>query len=140
MTTLPDFYTYVKVIADSDGKVIRDGEEVSAPAKVTIRYVVVNDSHKAAGPWFVVGWLKRNGVQVHPLGQNTPVIPLQSITVQPNTVWKKEWVVTESQDAEALYVATMAGDFGAFMPNEEDEKNNSGKMTFLIRRPLPDPK
>jgi hypothetical protein len=139
MTALPDFYTYIKVIEANSGMVIRDGGEVNSPAKVTVRYVVVNDSHKVAGPWPVLGRLRRDGIELHPAGK-VSVVPLESITVQPNTVWKKEWVVTEADGADASFVATMSGDpsiFGTAAPNEEDEKNNTAKMSFSIHPPVP---
>jgi hypothetical protein len=132
MTSRPDFHSYVKVILDDTGAVIPDGGSVTVPAKVIVRYVVVNDSHKTAGPWLVTGGLKHNGITVNPTGKTTGVVPVQNVTLQPDTVWKKEWKVT----AQGNYVANIFS-IGSFDgPPEEDSKNNIGKMSFSID-PLP---
>jgi hypothetical protein len=131
MAQLPDVQCWVKAVLDSNGKVIPNGDTVAAPAKVVVRYVVANDSHKAAGPLTVVGTLRRNGVQVTPPGMTT-VVPVQQITVQPDNIWKKEWPVTE----EGNYVASILGDYGhgGGFVNEEDEANNLGTTKFSITK------
>jgi hypothetical protein len=131
MTSRPDFHSYVKVISEDTGAVIPDGGSVTAPAKVIVRYVVVNDSHKTAGPWLVVGGLKHDGVTVNPQGKTNGVVPPQNVTLEPDKVWKKEWKVT----GQGLYVANI-GSFSLAGPPEEDCKNNLGKMSFSID-PLP---
>lgn len=129
MAQLPDVYCWIKVIDEGSGKAQPDGVQLQPPGKLTVRYSVANDSHKAAGPLWVVGALRRNGVKVTPGGQSN-VVPAQQITVQPGQVWSKEYLVSESDWAD--YVATMLGDVGGLV-NEEDEKNNQAKRTFSFQ-------
>jgi subtilase family serine protease len=123
----PDINCWVKLITPDNGSVIRDdGGIVDRGRTVVIRYVVANDSHVPAGPLTVVGVLFKDGVRVKPPASSN-VVPPQQITVQPNTIWKREWTV----DAEGNYDATMLVDVGN-MVNEEDEKNNRGQRSFSI--------
>lgn len=133
MTQLTDVNCSIKIINDLTGKVVPDGEDIPAPGKAIVRYVVANDSHKPAGPLFVVGALHRNGVKIQPGGQSN-VIPAQQITLQPNQIWKQEYAVTESDYGVVQYVAKILGDVGGFV-NEEDEANNQAKRSFGFYRP-----
>lgn len=132
MAQLPDVYCWIKVIDDATGKTLADGGEIFSPGKAIIRYVVANDSNKPAGPLTVVGTLYRNGVKVMPGGQPN-VVPAQQITLQPNQIWKKEYVVSELSSL-VPYVAKLLGDVGNFV-NEEDEANNQTKKSFSFYQP-----
>ena len=127
MAQLPDVYCWIKVIDDATGKVLSDGGEIFPGRKAIVRYVVTNDSNKQIGPLTVVGTLYRNGVKITPNGQPN-VVPAQQITLQPNQIWKKEYVVSESGSL-VPYVAKIFGDVGGFV-NEEDEANNQAQRSF----------
>lgn len=129
MTQLPDVFCWIKVVDDATGKELLDG--MSEPdRKLTVRYSVANDSHKAAGPLSVVGSLRRNGVKITIPG-SANVVPLQNITVQPGQVWTKEFPVSES--GNATYAAALIADVGNMSANEENETNNVAKSTFLVQ-------
>ena len=128
MAGLSDVYCWVKLLNVLTDKVIPEGGVAYAGTAVVVRYVVANDSNKAAGPLTVVGSLYRNGVRVQPSGQPN-VVPAQTITVQPNQIWKKEYTVTEPDAVN--YVAKIFGDVGNFV-NEEDEANNQGQKAFAF--------
>jgi hypothetical protein len=129
MADLPDIYCWVKVLTVPSDKAIKEGEWINSPGKAVVRYVVANDSGLPAGPLMVFGTLSRNGVAVKPAG--LPVVPAQTITVQPNQIWKKEYTVNES-DPSVDYVAKLFGDvsFGGGAVVEEDETNNRGQRSF----------
>jgi hypothetical protein len=128
---LPDIFCWVKAIDAANDKVLPDGGVASPPGTtVIVRYCVANDSHKAAGPFYVVGVLSRDGVKVTPGGEPN-VVPAQMITVQPETVWVREYTVHESVAGEHEYMATILGDI-AGMVNEEDEKNNVATRQFAV--------
>jgi hypothetical protein len=69
-----------------------------------------------------VGSLFRNNVKVTPGGQPN-VVPAQTIMVQPGTVWVREFTVSETNYGTASYKASILGDVGNLV-NEEDEGNN----------------
>lgn len=131
---LPDIYCWVKVLLTATDKVVPDGAVIQVPGSALVRYVVANDSNKAAGPLTIVGVLDRNGVRVKPAGQPN-VVPAQTITVQPNQIWKKEYTVNETNGG-TQYVAKILGDIGKFV-NEEDETNNAGQGSFSFVVPPP---
>jgi hypothetical protein len=124
MPEFPDVSCFIKVI-NSAGKRVKDGGLIWA-GTATVRYVIFNDSHQAAGPFTVVGTLSRDGVPVKPNGK--PVIPPKTITLQPSQIWTAEFEVTEN-DLPAGYVANMFADFWNSV-DEEDEANNKAKTTF----------
>ena len=132
---LADIYCWIKTIAQDTGKSLPDGYVFLVPqnvaAKVIVRYSVANDSHKPAGPLTVVGTLFRNGVRVKPGGQPN-VVPSQTITVQPGTVWVKEYTLSDNGPGTSLYEAKLYGDL-INVVNEEDEGNNLAKRTFERR-------
>ena len=128
MTQLPDVSTSIKVIDDDSGKRVLDGGEIFA-GFATVRYVVVNDSNKTAGPLTVVGSLFRDGVRLQPNGK-AKVFPAQQITLQPNQVWKFEFPVNERQST-STYEARILADVGNSIA-EEDETNNSVRTTFQM--------
>jgi hypothetical protein len=134
MADLPDINCWVKVLYTESDKVVPEAGTVWAPGKALVRYAVANDSNKTTGPLTVVGALFRNGVRVKPAGQSN-VVPPQTITVQPNQVWKKDYVVSESTNG-TKYVATILGDVGNFV-NEEDESNNKDQHSFSFVPPPP---
>lgn len=133
MVQLADAHAWVKAITVDSGKVISDGAQIWPPTKILVRYTVANDSHVVAGPLTVVGSLTRNGVKVTPNGQAN-VVPSQQITLQPNTVWKKEWTIAES-DSGATYVAKILADVGNWV-NEDDESNNKDVTKFEVVKPI----
>jgi hypothetical protein len=126
---LPDAFAWIKAINESGGKALPDGDQVQAPAKVTVRYSIANDSHKATGAIYVVGALFRNGVRVKPGGQPN-VVPAQQIDLQPGQVWVKEYTVDESESV-VTYEARLLADVGSFVA-EDDEKNNLAQRTFTV--------
>jgi hypothetical protein len=127
---LPDINCWIKAIEQVNGKNLADDAGVAGPVSVTVRYSVANDSHKPAGPLTVVGSLFRNNVRVKP-GRQPNVVPAQTITVQPGTVWVKEFTVSETNYGTASYKASILGDVGSFV-NEEDEGNNLATRKFNI--------
>jgi hypothetical protein len=132
MTQLPDVSCIIKVINNADGKRLSDGDAIFGDGSATIRYVVVNDSHKPAGPLTIVGSLFRDGIKVKPNGQPN-VVPAQQITLQPNQIFKSEFSVSENFST-STFVAKMLVDVGNFV-NEEDETNNLAQTTFEIVPP-----
>src|SRR4051812_17795898 len=62
MTQLPDVCCMISVINNADGKRLSDGSAIFGDGSATVRYLVVNDSNKPAGPFTVVGSLSRDGV------------------------------------------------------------------------------
>ena len=120
MTQLPDVSATIKVIETADGTRTPDGGAIFS-GNAIVRYVVVNDSNKAAGPLTVVGSLYKDGVRVQPNGQPN-VVPAQQITLQPNQVWKAEFPVSETLHT-TYYEAKLLADVGGFV-REEDESNN----------------
>ncbi len=131
---LPDAFAWIKAIAEANGKVLADGAEVGSPAKVTVRYSIANDSHKATGTITVVGTLYRDGVKVKPGGQPN-VVPAQQINLQPGQVWVKEYTVDEAAGGGVVsYKAGLLADVGAFVA-EDDEKNNKASRSFTVFGP-----
>ena len=128
MAEFPDVYCWIKLVNKPTGKAVPSGTQFSDQADVIVRYVVANDSHKPAGPFWVVGALRKNGTKIQPGGQPN-VVPAQQITVQPNQVWKAEYEVTDAAGGLDTFDATMLGDIGNFI-NEEDEKNNKATAKF----------
>jgi hypothetical protein len=128
MPAFPDVYCWIKLINQSDGRARPTGTDFAQPAHVTVRYVVANDSHKPEGPFFVAGYLRKNGVMIESNGQ--PVVPLQQITLQPNQVWKQEYDVIDSTGGNG-YDALMRGDI-LNLVDEEDEKNNKATAHFTV--------
>ncbi len=126
MAQLPDVYGWIKVISNTTGKAQPNPVSLDAPATVIVRYSFANDSHKAAGPLWVVGKLYRDGVKLTPNGQSN-VVPSQQVTVQPGQVWSKEYSVSESDNAN--YKASLSADV-ANLVDEEDEKNNFATAEF----------
>ncbi len=125
---LPDVHCWVKLV--SSDKVISDGSQMNEGTTVAVRYVVANDSHVPAGPLTVVGALYQDETKIVSPGVPN-VVPAQQITVQPNAIWKKEFVVKDN----GTYRAKMIVDVGNFV-NEEDENNNVAQTTFSIRKPV----
>jgi hypothetical protein len=68
---------------------------------------------------------------VKPGGQPN-VVPSQTITVQPGTVWVKEYTLSDNGPGTSLYEAKLYGDL-INVVNEEDEDNNLAKRTFERR-------
>ena len=133
MSQLPDVSCVIKVINNFDGKTLPSGGTIfGQPGEATVRYVVINDSDKLAGPLTVVGSLFRNNLRVQPNGQPN-VVPAQQITLQPKQMWKQEFSVSEFNSSPS-YRASMLVDVGNFV-NEDDETNNSVKTTFQIATP-----
>jgi hypothetical protein len=132
MADLPDIHCWVKVL-DPQDKVVPEGGIIQTPGTALVRYIVANDSGKPTGPITVVGALFRNGVKVQPGGQAN-VVPAQTITVQPNQVWKKEYTINE-QENFVTYVGKILGDVGNFI-DEEDEANNKGQRSFQFAKPF----
>jgi hypothetical protein len=130
MPNFPDVKCWIKLIDGKTGKACPDGTTFLGPSTVVVRYVVANDSHQPAGPFYVVGALRKNGVVIKPGGQPN-VVPAQQITVPPNQIWKGEYRVTDNPSGADTYVATMLGDVGGFVV-EEDEKNNKANASFTI--------
>ncbi len=132
MAQFPDIYCYIKLIDEPGGKAIPSGSNLPSPANVIVRYVVANDSHLPAGPLTVVGALTKNGVRVQPSGQPN-VVPSQTITVQPNQIWKREYTVSDQASGVDVFEASLAGDVGWGDPVvEEDETNNQGYAIFRV--------
>jgi hypothetical protein len=130
MAEFPDVYCWIKLIDKASGKAYPSGTQFSGKADVIVRYVVANDSHKPAGPFYVVGALRKNGVKIQPGGQPN-VVPAQQITVPPNQIWKQEYEVVDDPSGADTYEATMLGDIGNFVA-EEDEKNNKATANFTV--------
>lgn len=131
MAEFPDVFCWIKLVDGASGKAFSSGTEFHAPAKVVVRYVVANDSHKPAGPLTVTGVLRKNGVKVQP-----NAVPAQQITVQPNQIWKGEYVVSDATTGKDLFEASMLGDIGNWV-DEEDEANNKAKATFAVSGVVP---
>jgi len=130
MADFPDVYCWIKLVEKSTGKAVPTGTQFWGSADVIVRYVVANDSHEAAGPFWVVGSLFKNGVEVRPAGK--PVVPSQVITLQPNQVWKAEYQVKDSATLSDTFEVSMQGDVGNWVKDEEDEKNNKAKAKFIV--------
>jgi len=130
MADFPDVYCWIKLVDKSTGKAVPSGTQFSNSADVIVRYVVANDSHKSAGPLWVVGVLNKNGVKVQPAGKPN-VVPAQQITVQPNQIWKAEYEVNDATGGLDTFDASILGDIGALV-DEEDEKNNKGSANFKV--------
>jgi hypothetical protein len=127
MTQLPDLHCWIKVVDNATGTKLPEAAQLEAPHAVTVRYSFANDSHKAAGPLTVVGALRRDDVPVKPGGK--PVVPAQTITVQPGQVWSREYVVDEPDGSSASFTAKLLADVGGFV-HEEDETNNVAAASF----------
>ena len=128
MSFLPDINCYVKAIQLSTSKVIPNGSSKSLYFKdgVIFRYVVANDSDRAAGPLTISCALTNDG-------QNVPLnlIPIPT-TIKPKTVWTFDHTVGA---ASGKYVASIVGDVGNKV-DEEDESNNSYKLTINIKEEI----
>src|SRR4051794_31100207 len=113
MSQLPDVSCLIKVINNSDGKTLQNGGTIfGQPGEATVRYVVINDSDKPAGPLTIVGSLFRNEVRVQPSGQPN-VVPAQQVTLQPKQMWKQEFPISEFNSSPS-YRASMLVDVGNF--------------------------
>lgn len=129
MVHLPDVYCWIKLIEQPSGTAQPDGVVIEAPRTVTVRYSVANDSHKPAGPLYVVGTLRRDGVKVTPNGRPN-VVSGQPITVQPRQIWTWEYTVLwDTSGGPGSYEARLHADVGNLV-HEEDEDNNRARMTF----------
>ena len=128
MTQLTDACALVKVLGP-DGKKIPDGGGLLLSDAATIRYVIFNDSDKPLGPILVLGRLLRNGLPFQLPGQ-PDVVPLQPVTLQPNQVWTREFVLDESFGPNgAHYLADITADTRN-VANEETEANNFAQTSF----------
>jgi|tagenome__1003787_1003787.scaffolds.fasta_scaffold19208571_1 hypothetical protein len=126
MASLPDVFCLIKVVDDATGKVIPNGGSIKAPGKITIRYIVGNDTNNSSPLLTVVGALFRDGVRITPNGQPN-VVPAQQIFVQSSQLWRQNFVISEPN--KASYKAAIFGDVGNFV-NEEDEFNNKSEIIF----------
>ncbi|MGB7960154.1 MAG: hypothetical protein WCF46_09700, partial [Nitrososphaeraceae archaeon] len=89
----------------------------------TIRYVVANDSNQPVGEIAVMGVLYKDDVKVVP----SP-LPITWIKLHANQLWKHEYTVTSTGDANE-FRATLFGGVGSSI-TEEDEKNNIFNTKF----------
>lgn len=128
-----DLRCWIKLVHEG-GWVLADGDQLTPPAKVTVRYTMVNDSDVAVGPFTVVGALKKNGQRIKPNGQPN-VVPAQQVTIPPNAVWTRSYVVSETDPNYSGYAAAMLVDVGDFI-DEDDEKNNLARRTFSVMKPV----
>jgi hypothetical protein len=88
--SLPNIHAMIK--ASSGDAAIADGTvfHTREPRNVTLKYIVVNESDVAVGPFTVVGMLSKNKQRVMPDGVSN-VVPAQEVTLAPQSVWKKEY-------------------------------------------------
>jgi hypothetical protein len=157
MPQLPDVSCLVKVI-NSAGKRVKAGELIwgdTGTVTATVRYVAFNDSVLTAGPFTIIGHLSRDGVPVKPNGK--PVVPVQTITLQPGQIWTAEFEVIEKDltgsrlrppgfphqvpaaPFTVKYKAHMFADWGLkTVIDEEDEANNAAQTTFRLGIPKTD--
>lgn len=84
---------------------------------------MANDSNQPVGEIAVMGVLYKNDVMVVP----TP-LPITWIKLQANQLWKHEYTVTSTGDANE-FRATLFGGVGSSI-TEEDEKNNIFNTKF----------
>jgi hypothetical protein len=126
MPDFPDTQAWIKLIDQSNGKAVPSGSILSHPSSITIRYVVANDSNQPAGEVAVMGVLYKDNVKVIP----SP-LPITWIKLQANQLWKHEYTVSSTGEANA-FRATLYGGIGSTI-TEEDEKNNifNAKFSFL---------
>jgi hypothetical protein len=129
MTQLPDVSCTIKVLENADGARTPDGGAIFS-GYATVRYVIVNDSNKTAGPITIVGSLFKDGVRVQPNGQPN-VVPAQQITLSPNQVWKAEFPVSETLHT-TYYEAKLLADVGNVV-REEDEANNVAQTKWSMQ-------
>ncbi|MGH9977094.1 MAG: hypothetical protein ACRD8Z_14845 [Nitrososphaeraceae archaeon] len=129
MPEFPDSYAWIKLIDKSKGKAVPSGSTLSHPSNITVRYVVANDSNQPVGEIAVMGVLYKDNVKVVP----SPV-PITWIKLQANQLWKNEYTVTSSGEANE-FRATLFGGVGSSI-TEEDEKNNifNTKFSFSAAR------
>lgn len=123
MPEFPDTSAWIKLIDKSNGKAIPSGSTLNHPSNVTIRYVVANDSNQPVGEIAVMGVLYKDDVKVVP----SP-LPITWIKLQTNQLWKHEYTVTSTGDANE-FRATLFGGVGSSI-TEEDEKNNIFNTKF----------
>lgn len=123
MPEFPDTYAWIKLIDRSKGKVVLSGSILSHPSSITIRYVVANDSNQPVGEIAVMGVLYKDNVKVVP----SP-LPITWIKLQANQLWKHEYTVTSTGEANE-FRATLFGGVGSSI-TEEDEKNNIFNTKF----------
>jgi hypothetical protein len=133
---LPDVNCWIKLVTPVTGKEIH-GEGIIDDdyQKIVVRYVIANDSHLPAGPLMVVGALYKDGVKIGSNGDPN-VVPAQINTLQPNTIWKKEWTIVTDSASFGQYKASILADVGNFV-NEEEEANNKAQRSFAINN-IPD--
>jgi hypothetical protein len=126
MPEFPDTYAWIKLIDKSKGKALSSGSTLSHPSNIIIRYVVANDSNQPVGEIAVMGVLYKDNVKVMP----SP-LPITWITLQANQLWKHEYTVNSTGEANE-FRATLFGGVGSPI-TEEDEKNNifNTKFSFL---------
>jgi hypothetical protein len=103
---------------------VSNGGSIAPPGQALIRYVVANDSGKTAGPMTIWGRLYKDNVEV------PNVLTPQQVTLQPNQIWKKEYLVSQL-GGFATYLAKLHGDVGNAV-SEESEKNNLAQGSFSI--------
>jgi hypothetical protein len=129
MPEFPDSYAWIKLIDKSKGKAVPSGSILSHPSNITIRYVVANDSNHPVGEIAVMGVLYKDNVKVVP----SP-LPITWIKLEANQLWKHEYTVTSSGEANE-FRATLFGGVGSSI-TEEDEKNNifNTKFSFSAAR------
>lgn len=137
MAELPNVLCKIRIIDEASGKTVPNGGTLAMPAKAIVRYVVINDSDKPAGPLTVVGALYRNDVKVQPAGQPN-VVPAQPITLQPGQLWKQDVPLSEDGPggSSVSYRATLLGDVGNLV-KEGDEDDNLVKTSFHFQKPDP---
>jgi len=123
MPELPDTYAWIKLIDKSKGKAVPSGSTLSHPSNITIRYVVANDSNQPVGEIAVMGVLYKDNVKVKP----SP-LPLTWITLEANQLWKHEYNVNSTGEANE-FRATLFGGVGSSI-TEEDERNNIFNTKF----------
>jgi hypothetical protein len=123
MPEFPDTSAWIKLIDQSNGKAVPSGSTLNHPSNVTIRYVVANDSNQPVGEIAVMGVLYKDDVKVVP----SP-LPITWIKLQANQLWKHEYTVTSTGDANE-FRATLFGGVGSSI-TEEDEKNNIFNTKF----------
>jgi hypothetical protein len=131
MADLPDVHCWVKVL-DATDKVVPDGGSIVPQWNAVVRYIVANDSNKPPGPLTVVGSLFSNGLRVQPGGQPN-VVPAQTITVQPNQIWKIDQPVSEFEPG-TVYVARILGDSRELC--ERGGRNQQQRPKHVHLRPL----
>jgi hypothetical protein len=128
VTKLSDVSCVVKVLSTTDGKRVPDKGAVftggSLEPAAIVRYIVVNDSDVAAGPFTLTGNLFRDGVV-----QN--VISEAALTVPAQQLWKKEFPISEDNGTTG-YIAYLEARGSA---KEEDSNNNHAATTFTVTAP-----